>query len=878
MKRVVIGILAHVDAGKTTLSESILYSSGVIKNFGRVDHKNTYLDTYSLEKSRGITIFSKSACFCYKDFQINLIDTPGHVDFSPETERALQILDYAILVVSATDGIEPHTITMWELLGLYNIPTFIFVNKMDRVENKQCVLNQIKKQFNDNCIEFDSFDIEFYEKVALCDDNVMKYYLDNDNILEGDIKNLIRERKLFPLYFGSALYREGVTEFLNGMCNYMLQANYPDKFGAKVFKITNDENTRLTHIKLTGGELNVKDTLEISKSKQKIHDIRVYSGSKYSSVQKVVAGDICALVGIKSVFIGDGLGFEKGIDIDINSALTYKILLPDEVDAKLFFNEVKILEEEEPTLKIYWNEIDESIYINILGDVQLEIIKHIIYERFSIDIEFGIAEIIYKETVNSASEGVAHFEPLKHFAEVYLRIEPNHRGAGIQIYNECSDDMLDKNYQHSILNFLNTKSFVGVLTGSKLTDVKITLLGGKAHKKHTSSGDFIQASIRALRQGLMENESVLLEPYYKFKIELLESMVGKLMTDISNMGGKCVIDSNIDGNVVVVGKAPVSHMMNYQSKLTSYTKGKGKIFLSLDGYDICNNAVEIIQKIDYKPFNDIENPMDSIFCANGVAFTVAYNEVKSYLGIKNFKDININEDEQLQNAKKSNLNQTETLSLEEIDKIINSTYYSNSGKKNKIKNKKTAIESYYDNLEYKSYNKPKHKKNGELVIVDGYNIIYSWDRLNHIAKDSMQSARNRLISILANYQALRKCKIVLVFDAHLVRDGLGMKEEYPTIEVVYTKADETADQYIEKYARDKVKDYKVIVATSDGLIQTFTRSIGAELLSSNDLKEIIQIYQDKLDGEYLQSDMDTKIRLDDILSDEQREKIKQIFK
>ncbi len=853
MKKLVIGILAHVDAGKTTLSESLLYLSGKIRKLGRVDNKDAYLDNYELERARGITIFSKQAIFEVADTQITLLDTPGHVDFSTEMERTLQVLDYAILVISGVDGVQGHTKTLWRLLSIYQIPVFLFINKMDQNgTDKGKIINELRKQLGDGCIEFGHGETEaFNEQLAMCDETLMEAYLETEHILTPQIKKAIRKRKVFPCFFGSALKLEGIEAFIQDIVKYAEAPSYPEKFGARIFKISRDEQgNRLTYMKITGGILKVRDTLKNGAWEEKVNQIRIYSGQKFEAVNEIEAGSVCAVTGLSQTKPGEGFGIEEASNIPIlEPVLTYRIILPEGCDPRVMIPKLRLLEEEDPELHIVWDEQLKEIKVQIMGEVQTEILQSLIQSRFGIEVSFDSGKIVYKETIANVVEGVGHFEPLRHYAEVHLLMEPDERGSGLQFGVECSEDLLGKSWQRLILSHLEEKVHKGVLTGSAITDMKITLVSGKAHNKHTQGGDFREATYRAVRQGLMEAESILLEPYYAFHLELPEKMVGRAMTDVEKMHGTCQI-SHIEGEIAVLtGTAPVAAMRNYQKDVTAYTRGQGRLFCSLKGYEPCHNTEEIIKMIGYDSERDLGNPAESVFCANGTSFLVSWDEVKNHMHIESCfqKKNSLLEEASVNQASYS---EDKWIDPEEIDKILERTYYANQGKKSVWQKRRTAPESYYKSAAYT--NEPKEAKE-EYLLVDGYNIIYAWSELKTLADGNMDGARMKLLDSLSNYQAIRKCHIIVVFDAYRVEGHLEEVIDYYNIHVVYTKEAQTADQYIEKFARDNQKKYNIVVATSDGLQQIIIRGAGCSLLSARELKEeieranemVVQAYQAK---------------------------------
>lgn len=882
MRKITVAILAHVDAGKTTLSESFLYQSGKIRNLGRVDNRDAYLDTFELEKLRGITIFSKQALMEFDDTLLTLLDTPGHVDFSAEMERTLQVLDYAILLVSGADGVQNHTKTLWDLLEAYNIPTFIFVNKMDQSEwDRDTLMNSLHKELSDRCILFDSID-ERDELLALCDDDIMEKYIDCAFVSDDEIRTLIQERKSFPVYFGSALKQIGTYDFLKAFINFTDEKIYPEEFGAKVFKISRDpQGNRLSHMKITGGSLKVKNVIEFGENSEKVNQIRIYSGEKYITENEVSAGSICAVTGLSHTKAGQGLGREeKSNPPQLEPVLSYQLILPDDISEMQMLPKLRELEEEEPELRVYWNEIHKSIHIQVMGAVQLEILQSIIKDRFDVELAYGHGEIVYKETIKSVAEGVGHFEPLRHYSEVHLLLEPGERGSGMVFDSNCSEDILAKNWQNLVIKHLMEKSHIGVLTGSHLTDIKVTLIAGRAHNKHTVGGDFRQATFRALRQGLMECESILLEPYYRFKLELPENMLGRAMTDIDKMNGSCSIEQTYASLAIIKGRAPVSTMQNYQQEVYAYTRGEGKLSISIDGYDICKTASDVIEEISYDPELDALNPTSSVFCTKGSGFIVPWYEVKDYMHVESVLKTS-KKKERNENILVSNTYDEDYISLDEIDKIINSTQYANQGKKNIWKKRTTARDSYYNSITAReSYNRTSinNISNEKYLLVDGYNILHAWPELEEIMKENLEAARNKLMDILSNYQSIIKSNIMLVFDAYRVEGGRESVENYHNIEVVFTAEAQSADQFIEKFARKNKANYQITVATSDGLEQIIIRGAGARLLSARELRESIHLAEDELHREHLSILGTEQSKLEDALSDEIKSKLKNNLK
>lgn len=861
-KKLVIGILAHVDAGKTTLSESMLYQSGSIRKLGRVDKGDAFLDTYELERERGITIFSKQAQLSIDDLQITLLDTPGHVDFSAEMERTLQVLDYAILVISGADGVQGHTETLWKLLERYHIPVFLFINKMDQNGTDEAALmNELKKRLDENCVDFSQTDTdELNESIAMCSEALLEQYLESGEIEDTQIRNLIRKRNLFPCYFGSALKVTGVDEFMRGIMNYTEVATESEeaKFGAKVYKISrDDQGNRLTYIKVTSGCLKVKDLLsgrDRRKEKdweEKINQIRIYSGAKFDTVNQAERGMICAVTGLSQTYPGEGLGIERDSDIPIlEPVLTYQIQLPEDCDVHSMLEKLRQLEEEEPLLHIIWNEKLGEIYAQIMGEVQIEVLKSLIWERFHVRIEFGKGNIVYKETIRQPVEGVGHFEPLRHYAEVHLLLEPAEAGTGLHFFSNCSQDTLDLNWQRLILTHLEEKEHCGVLTGSAITDMHITLTTGKAHQKHTEGGDFRQATYRAVRQGLKKAESILLEPYYSYRLEVPADMVGRAMTDIQRMSGS--FDTPLqDGEIAILtGSAPVVTMRDYQTEVISYTKGRGRLSCTLEGYKPCHNQEEVVKEVGYDSERDLDNPTGSVFCAHGAGFVVKWDEVENYMHLQSTLESKESLDEELIFPTAAARRASTYLEMTEEDRKELDAMVEASRRKREAARKSYAYRKDFSNEKIavngstKSYSNKKKQK--EYLLVDGYNIIFAWEELNELAQVNMDAARGCLQDVLCNYQGIKKCELILVFDAYKVEGFSGEIQKYHNIHIVYTKEAETADQYIEKVAHEIGRKYLVTVATSDGTEQVIIRGQGCHLLSAKELKEEVEFANKEL--------------------------------
>lgn len=846
MKQAVIGILAHVDSGKTTLSEGMLYLSGEIRKLGRVDHGDAFLDTYALERERGITIFSKQAVFTHRDTTFTLLDTPGHVDFSAETERTLQVLDYAVLVISGSDGVQGHTKTLWQLLSRHRIPTFLFINKMDLAgTDRKAMIDSLKRELDGACVSFsDSAEIRA-EQIALCDEALFERYLDGLLPNEEDISRLIAERKLFPCFFGSALKLTGVEEFLDGLSSYIRPFDYPAEFGAQVYKIMRDEQgNRLTCMKITGGSLKVRTMLSNRTEKEpndpdaweeKVTHIRVYSGTKYRTVEEAPAGTVCAVAGLTKTVPGEGFGFEsQALSPVLEPVLSYRVILPPEWDVHTAFRKLCELEEEDPQLHIVWNEQLGEITLQLMGEVQLEVLTQLVKERFGMAVSFGEGNIVYRETIAEPVEGAGHFEPLRHYAEVHLLLEPAERGSGLSFASQCSEDTLDKSWQRLILTHLEEKTHKGVLTGSPITDMKITLIAGRAHLKHTEGGDFRQATYRAVRQGLKKAQSILLEPCYTFRLEIPLENVGRAMSDLTVRFGTVSPPQTLGDMAVLTGKAPVSAMRGYAAEVMLYTKGRGRLACTFGGYAPCHNTEEVVRLTGYDSDRDTENTADSVFCSHGSGFVVKWDEADAHMHVST--------------AKK----RTEEARAVSSPVRRSASYFSSSAQEEK---ELSAIFARTYGAVDPSHFHPQQKKaparpaetvssvtpaaeedKKDYLLVDGYNIIFAWDELKALAARDLHAAREALIQILSNYQGVKKCELILVFDAYKVKGGVRSVERIHNISVVYTKEAETADMYIEKVTYEAGKKHHVKVATSDALEQMIILGHGAVRLSANDLK------------------------------------------
>ena len=844
MKQTAIGILAHVDSGKTTLSEALLYCSGNLQRLGRVDHRDSFLDTYALERDRGITIFSKQAVLSCGDAQYYLLDTPGHVDFSAETERTLQVLDYAILVVSGADGVQSHTKTLWRLLRKYRVPCFLFVNKMDLPgADKTFLLNSLKGGLSDACVDFsDEGSDAFWENVALCDEELLAKYEENA-ITDGDIVSAIRRRRIFPCFFGSALKLDGVERFWEAVQRLTVMPDYGSDFGAKVYKIAADsQGNRLTFLKVTGGVLRVRDVLQSPRNKnaEKVSQLRIYSGEKFTAVSEAAAGTVCAVTGVTFTRSGDGLGAEADSGLPVlEPVLTYRVQLPPQVSAHTALAKMRILEAEEPQLNVVWDERHGDVLVQLMGEIQLEVLRSLIAERFGFDVTFGQGNIIYKETIAATVEGVGHFEPLRHYAEVHLLLKPAKRDSGLVFNTRCKEDLLDKNWQRLILTHLYEKTHLGVLTGSPITDMEISLVSGRAHPKHTEGGDFRQATYRAVRQGLRSAESILLEPVYDFVLEVPADNLGRAMNDVQRLYGSFQPPEQSGETCVLTGTAPVSEMRGYAKEVLQYTHGKGRLSLTLKGYEPCHNAEEVIAAAAYDPDADVLNPCDSVFCSHGAGHTVKWNEVKDHMHLASAlrQTAPVAPDSGSYFAKRRT--QSDIFALDkELMHIFEQTY-------GPVRQKKQAERRVYKApAQRSSAKKAKPAYNGdEYLLVDGYNLIFAWDKLRELTFDG---SRDRLINILCNYQGYKKCEVIVVFDAYKVKGQQREVERVNSISVVYTKEAETADMYIEKTSHQLARHHRVRVVTSDGMEQLIILGNGALRVPSRSFIEEVEAAEEEI--------------------------------
>lgn len=868
MKQLVLGILAHVDAGKTTLSEALLYRTGAIRDLGRVDHKNAHMDTHALERARGITIFSRQARMTLGDTAVTLLDTPGHVDFSAEMERTLQVLDYAVLVISGTDGVQAHTQTLWQLLRRYRVPVFVFVTKMDLPgADRTALMADLRAHLSGACVDFTDPDPE---QIALCDEAALEQYLDTGALPDETVRALIRGRKLFPCLFGSGLKLTGVDELLAALTRYAALPDYPAEFGARVFKIMRDaQGNRLTCLKVTGGQLRVRAPLTYfprgadTPVQEKVNAIRLYAGEKFETAETVSAGGVCAVQGLTQTYPGQGLGSAAAsMPPSLEPVLTYRIGLPPDVDARAFLPRLRELEEEDPQLHIVWDEALREIHVQLMGTVQIEVLKSLIRERFDVDVQVDSGRILYQETIAAPVEGVGHFEPLRHYAEVHLLLEPAERGTGLTFDTSCSEDVLDRNWQRLILTHLAEKCHRGVLTGAPLTDVKITLLAGRAHIKHTEGGDFRQATYRALRQGLMRAQNVLLEPVYSFRLEIPQEQIGRAMTDIQRMNGTFEPPQTEGEFAILCGSAPVACMRGYQQEVTSYSRGRGKLFCTLQGYAACHNAEEVMAAAGYDPEADLENPPSSVFCAHGAGFVVSWDQVEDYMhleavalpsekGSADEKEATgISQSSHAEYFVRERKETPETfVSEEELEEIFKRTYYQNSEPKSKKGYQKRYREEAPPRRlmeRSRAAEADRSKPRERYLLVDGYNIIFSWEMLRELSKVNIESARNLLMDVLCDYQGFNGCTLILVFDAYRVEGGQERVFNYHNIHVVFTKEAETADQYIEKTVHKIGKKADVTVATSDALEQVIIYGQGARRMAARELLEEVELTREKV--------------------------------
>ena len=865
MKRLVIGIIAHVDSGKTTLSEAFLYNSGAIQKLGRVDRRDAFFDTDTIERDRGITIFSKQAELKFGNTEITLLDTPGHVDFTAETERTLRVLDYAILVVSGTEGVQSHTETLWKLLEHYGVPAFIFVNKTDlQAFDKEAVLSQLRQRLSEGCLDFEKRDDTFFENAAMADEALLEEYTLTDSISDDSLRTAVLSRKLFPCSFGSALKNEGVCEFMEFFDYFTCEKSYPDTLGGRIYKISEDEKgNRLTFLKITGGVLRSKNVLDINGRNEKVNEIRIYSGNKFISVPEASAGHICAVTGLASALPGDGIGSEKTDNVLVSEPVfTYAVRLEEGTDINYALTIFRKLEQEETQMHVTFNEHLQKINVQIMGEIQLEVLKRVLSDRFELEVEFEHGSIIYKETICDTFEGVGHYEPLRHYSEVHLVLSPGERGSGLVFSSECSENELNRNWQRLVMTHLAEKAHLGVLIGAPITDIKITLVSGCAHNKHTEGGDFRQATYRAVRQGLMQalksNKCQLLEPWYSFTLELPLESVGRAMTDLSQMSAKYEMGESRGETTVITGTAPVTSLRDYNKQVISYTHGKGKFSFNYDGYAECMNSDEIISEKNYDPESDIMNTADSVFCANGGGFLVKWNDVLNYMHLPLLKDKKEEVYEPVTVVRKKNY-ESMIADEEELMRIFEATY-------GKIKRRTPdRLHTPKEKKPVSSNKKARSVPDGPVyLLIDGYNIIFAWDDLKAIAEKNIDLARTLLISRVCNYQSMRKCNVIIVFDAYKVKGGQCKVEKVHGISVIYTKEAETADQYIEKTAMELSKNYRVKVATSDGLIQIIIFGNGAVRVTPRELRDDIDLAEKEMREFISQNNDNSKTTLSQI--------------
>ena len=850
MKKLVVGILAHVDAGKTTLSEALLYQAGRLRKLGRVDHQDSFLDNYDLERERGITIFSKQAILPLDGAEVTLLDTPGHVDFSAETERTLQILDCAILVISGTDGVQAHTRTLWRLLERYGVPTLLFINKMDLPNaGQEALLAQLRQRLDEGCVDFTLHGDSFFESIATCDETALEHYLAAGTIPDREISDLFMRRKLFPCFFGSALKTEGVDSLTDALVRFGNQPHYPQQFAAKVYKISRDtQGTRLTWMKVTGGTLKVKSLLSNRRAglspediwEEKADQIRLYSGAKFAPADEIPAGGVCAVTGLTHTRPGMGLGGEPDSgDPLLSPVLTYRLQLPEGVDPHLALPKLAQLEEEDPQLHILWDEHSRQLQVQLMGEVQLEILQRLILDRFGWSVTFGEGAIVYRETIEEAVVGAGHFEPLRHYAEVQLLLEPGERGSGLHFNSLCSEDVLSRNWQRLILTHLEEKIHRGVLIGAPLTDMRISIVTGRAHPKHTEGGDFRQATYRAVRQGLMSAKCRLLEPWYDFRLELPTESVGRAMTDLQNLGAILDDHETLEYESVLIGHGPVSKLRGYAAQVTTYTRGLGRFFCALRGYELCHNEQDVIAAAGYDPEHDLDNPADSVFCSHGAGVNVRWDEVPAHLHTDS--GLRLGQKASVVPPQSDRPRRSAPVSGAELDKELEAIFEKAYGPIKQRSARPMETPKYHPDQHRTEKSIAALKQSGpEYLLVDGYNIIFAWDDLKTLARDSLDDARQQLMDILCNYQGWRHCEVILVFDAYKVPHGTGEVEKYHNIHVVYTKEAETADAYIEKATFELGRSHRVTVATSDHIEQLIILGHGALRISARAFRQEVE--------------------------------------
>ncbi len=838
-----MGILAHVDAGKTTLSEALLYAAGAIQKLGRVDHRDAFLDTHALERARGITIFSKQALFQTPDLSVTLLDTPGHVDFSAEMERTLQVLDYAVLVISGTDGVQAHTETLWRLLRRNQIPTFVFVTKMDLPNaGHASILRDLQRNLDEGCIDFTHRTEDWAETIALREERLLDQFLDTGDLSSRDISGLIRLGKLFPVFFGAALKMDGVEEFLTGLTDYTEEPVYGDDFAARVFKIARDpQGNRLTYVKVTGGALKVRTPLPYyplhgeEAVEEKVTQLRLYSGAKFESTETAKAGQVAAVLGLSQTYPGQGLGAESPAPPPLlEPVLTYRLVLPTGCDPQVMLPKLRLLEEEDPQLHIVWDARLQEIHARLMGQVQIEVLKSLIAERFDVDVEVDAGRILYKETIADTVEGVGHFEPLRHYAEAHFLLEPLPQGTGLLFDTRCSEDFLDRNWQRLILTHLEEKTHKGVLTGSPITDMRITLMSGRAHLKHTEGGDFRQATYRGVRQGLMQAKSVLLEPWYEFKLDVPAEQLGRAISDLQAMSAAFGSPDSDGERAVVTGTAPVSAMKDYPLEVAAYTRGRGRFACSFHGYAPCHEQKKVVEAMGYDPERDLDNTPDSVFCAHGAGFNVKWDQVPEYMHLESC----LRPEKAESDAPYVPKVRTKNLDIDEkeLEAIFERTFGPIQRREYQFLNQKPV------QAPLRTIAPPKQ----QYLIVDGYNMIFAWEDLKAIARDNLDAARQRLLDVLSNYQGYKKCRLVVVFDGYKQKGSQGSKEDYNGVHVVFTKQDETGDMFIEKLIQDIGRNYAVRVATSDGLIQLSALRAGVLRISAQELRREVDWVEEQI--------------------------------
>ena len=854
MDKLVVGILAHVDAGKTTLSEALLYRSGVLRRLGRVDHGDAFLDTDAMERERGITIFAKQAVLPVGERELTLLDTPGHVDFSAEAERTLRVLDCAVLVISGTDGIQGHTRTLWQLLERYGVPVFLFVNKMDLPgADREEVLSQLRRRLSPGCVDFGSAALE--EDAAVCDEGVLERYLETGRLERNDLVEMIRRRQVFPCFFGSALKLEGVDALLEGLAEYGPVPTYPAEFGARVFKVSRDgQGTRLTHLKVTGGTLHVKNLISSRREglpeaqvwEEKADQLRIYSGAKFRPVEEAPAGTVCAVTGLSHTVPGMGLGWEQDWTSPVlEPVLACRLELTDGTDPHTAMKYLRELEEEDPQLRVSWNEAAREIRVQLMGEVQLEVLRRVLQDRFGLEAAFGEGSIVYRETIAAPVEGIGHFEPLRHYAEVHLLMEPGERGSGLVFATACPEDQLEGNWQRLVLTHLAERAHPGVLTGSPITDMKITLVAGRAHVKHTEGGDFRQATYRAVRQGLMQAESVLLEPWYDFRLEVPADQVGWAMSDLQRMGGETQLPLTEGEETVLTGSVPVAAFRGYAREVAAYTRGRGHLSCVPGGYRPCADAEAVIAASGYDPERDVDNPPDSVFCAHGGGYTVKWDQVPAMAHVDSGLRLGAAQEPETQPGPAVRRPVSGGVEQdEELRAIFERTYgpiRRQVPQPMRPPRRPAAQESEAEKRAIR-----ERFRGEEYLLVDGYNIIFAWDELKAIARDSLDAARKSLCDLLCNYQGYRKCHVILVFDAYKVKGGQGSVEKYHNIHVVYTREAETADAYIERATYEIGREHRVKVATSDGPEQLIILGHGALRLSATAFRQEVEQVQGEI--------------------------------